>query len=53
MQRKPSFDTVKSTLFAASQQRQMEYKGGHWLVHEECNVHTAVYQKTPLGLKQC
>ena len=27
----------------------MEHKGGHWLVHEECIVHTAVYQK---ALKQ-
>ena len=24
---------------------QMEHKGGHWLVHEECIVHTAVCQK--------
>jgi len=35
------------------QQRWMEHKGGHWLVHEEFIVHTAVYQKAYLELKQC
>ena len=34
------------------QQRLMEHKGGHWLIHEECIVLTAVYQNTHLGLKQ-
>ena len=28
------------------QQRRMEHKGGHWLVHEECIVRTAVCQKS-------
>ena len=30
----------------------MGHKGGHWQVHEECTVRTAVCQKTPLRLKR-
>ena len=33
------------------QQRWMGHKGGHWYVHEECIVHTAVGQKAPVGPK--
>jgi len=28
----------------------MEYKGGHWKVHEQCIVHT---EKAPLKPKRC
>jgi len=37
----------------------MGHKGGHWLVHEECIVHTAVCQKayrdeaTSVGVMRC
>ena len=31
----------------------MEHKGGHWLVHEECIVRTAVCQNAHLGRKWC
>jgi len=30
----------------------MGHKGGHWLVHEECIVCTAMCQKAHLGMKQ-
>ena len=54
MWRKPSHATTKSTL--RCQQWWVEYKGGHWLVHEVhplCIVCTAVCQKAHLKLKWC
>ena len=34
------------------QQRRMGYKGGHWYVHDECIVHTAVCQTARVRLKR-
>ena len=31
----------------------MGHKEGHWQVHEECIVRTAVCQKAPLGPRLC
>jgi len=41
--------TTKSTLLVANR----DDKGRHWLVHEEYIACTVVWQKVPLGLKQC
>jgi len=45
-ERKPSHATTKSTLFAVSKD-----EGGHWQIHKECIISTAVSKKAPLGLK--
>jgi len=50
-ERKPSCAAAKSTLFVVNKD-ELEHKGGHWLVHEECIVHTVVCQKAHLGLKR-
>jgi len=42
--------TTKSTLFTVRKDK-LNTKGGHWIVHEECIVHTAVRQKAHLGPK--
>jgi len=53
-ERKPSCTYHKIDTFCG-EQRWMKYKGarGHWQVHKECIAYTAVWQKSPLGLKQC